>query len=199
MFPLRETATRPAPRALSIQRDIIGEESLEADVELIALCVDLLRAFGFTAEDVVVRISDREFWIDFLRAHNVPEDRWQEMLQAIDKSEREPREKTAARLGALAEPVFKILDGGGKSEKLERLVAALRRSRAGRVCEDRSRDRARACLLFRRRLRGVRSRRQTARARRRRPLRQFDSTAQRRRRLTARARLCHGRRRSRRS
>ncbi|HEX7516545.1 MAG TPA: histidine--tRNA ligase [Chthoniobacterales bacterium] len=106
--------------------DIIGEESLEADVELIALCVDILRAFGFTAEDVVVRISDREFWIDFLRAQNVPEEQWQEMLQAIDKSEREPREKTAARLGPLVEPTFKILDGGGKSEKLERLLAALR-------------------------------------------------------------------------
>jgi histidyl-tRNA synthetase len=105
--------------------DIIGEASLEADVELIALCVDILRAFGFTADDVVVRISDREFWIDFLRAQNVPEEQWQEMLQAIDKSEREPREKTAARLGPLAEPVFKILDEGGKSEKLERLLSAL--------------------------------------------------------------------------
>jgi histidyl-tRNA synthetase len=106
--------------------DIIGEESLAADVELIALCVDILRAFGFTAEDVVVRISDREFWIDFLRTQHVPEEQWQEMLQAIDKSEREPREKTAARLGPLAEPTFKILDGEGKSEKLERLLAALR-------------------------------------------------------------------------
>jgi histidyl-tRNA synthetase len=105
--------------------DIIGEDSLEADVELIALCVDLLRAFGFTAEDVVVRISDREFWIDFLRAQNVPEEQWQEMLQAIDKSEREPREKTGERLGPLAEPVFKILDGGGQSEKLDRLLASL--------------------------------------------------------------------------
>jgi histidyl-tRNA synthetase len=105
--------------------DIIGEESLEADVELIALCVDILRAFGFTAEEVVVRISDREFWIDFLRAQNVPEEQWQEMLQTIDKSEREPRERTATRLGPLAEPAFKILDGGGKSEKLEKLLAAL--------------------------------------------------------------------------
>lgn len=105
--------------------DIIGEGSLEADVELIALCVDLLRAFGFTAEDVVVRISDREFWIDFLRAQKVPEEQWQEMLQAIDKSEREPREKTAARLGPLAEPAFKILDEGGQSEKLDQLLASL--------------------------------------------------------------------------
>jgi histidyl-tRNA synthetase len=106
--------------------DIIGEESLEAEVELIALCVDILRTFGFTAEEVVVRISDREFWIDFLRGKNVPEEKWEEVLQAIDKSEREPREKTAARLGQLAESTFKILDGEGKSEKLELLLAALR-------------------------------------------------------------------------
>ena len=106
--------------------DIIGEESLEADVELIALCVDLLRAFAFRAQDVVVRISDREFWIDFLRSQTVPEEQWQEVLQAIDKSEREPREKTATRLGALAEPAFKILDEGGQSEKLNRVLDALR-------------------------------------------------------------------------
>jgi histidyl-tRNA synthetase len=106
--------------------DIIGEASLDADVELIALCVDLLRGFGFSASDTVVRVSDREFWIDFLRAQNVPEEKWQETLQIIDKSEREPREKTAAKLGPLAEPVFKILDGEGGSEKLDRVLDALR-------------------------------------------------------------------------
>jgi histidyl-tRNA synthetase len=106
--------------------DIIGEESPDADVESIALCVDLLRAFGFTASDCVVRVSDREFWIDFLRTQNVPEEKWQELLQIIDKSEREPREKTAAKLGPLAEPAFKILDGAGKSDKLDRLLEALR-------------------------------------------------------------------------
>ncbi|MEY2509548.1 MAG: histidyl-tRNA synthetase [Verrucomicrobiota bacterium] len=105
--------------------DIIGEPSLDADVEAIALCIDLLRGFGFTASDVVVRVSDREFWIDFLRAQNVPEEKWQEILQIIDKSEREVREKTATKLGPLAEPVFKILDGKGSSEKLDRLVSAL--------------------------------------------------------------------------
>ncbi len=106
--------------------DIIGEASLEADVELIAVCIDVLRSFGFFAEDVVVRISDREFWIDFLRSRNVPEGQWQQMLEVIDKSGREPREKTAARLGELAEPVIEILDGGGHSEKLDRLMDGLR-------------------------------------------------------------------------
>jgi histidyl-tRNA synthetase len=55
----------------------------------------------------------------------VPEEKWQETLQIIDKSEREPREKTAAKLGPLAQPTFKILDGAGRSEKLDRVVDAL--------------------------------------------------------------------------
>ena len=111
--------------------DIIGETSLESDVELIALCIDLLRGFGLGAEDVVVRVSDREFWIDFLRDQNVPENRWQQMLEVIDKSERQKREKTGEQLGSLAPAVFEILDGGGRSEKLDRLVDSLRQRGLG--------------------------------------------------------------------
>src|SRR6266566_3795591 len=106
--------------------DIVGENALAADIELLALCIDLLRAFGFTEKDVVVRISDREFWTDFLREKNVPSDRWDELLQVIDKSGRESLENTRAKLGQLADPVFAILSNGGKSEKLERLVHGLR-------------------------------------------------------------------------
>jgi histidyl-tRNA synthetase len=106
--------------------DIVGESDLAADIELVALCIDVLRAFGFTEKDFVVRISDREFWTDFLREKNVPVDRWDEFLQAIDKFGREPREKTAEKLGNLAEPVFATLKSGGEGEKLGKLVDALR-------------------------------------------------------------------------
>jgi histidyl-tRNA synthetase len=105
--------------------DIIGEADLAADVELIALCIDILCAFGFTTKDFVVRISDRDFWTNFLRDENVSPDLWDELLQAIDKSGREPREKTAEKLGKLAEPVFALLKNGGNSEKLEKLVDSL--------------------------------------------------------------------------
>jgi len=106
--------------------DIVGENALGADVELVALCIDVLRAFGLTEKDVVVRISDREFWIDFLQREGVPSDRWDELLQVIDKSGRESPENTRAKLGKLADPVFAILRDGGKSEKLESLVDGLR-------------------------------------------------------------------------
>ena len=106
--------------------DIVGEAAPAADIELLALCIDLLHAFGFTEKDFVVRISDREFWTDFLREKDVPPDRWDDVLQVIDKFGREPREKTVETLGGLADPVLKILGDGGKSEKLDQLVNSLR-------------------------------------------------------------------------
>lgn len=105
--------------------DIIGESDFAADIELIALCIDVLRSFGLTERDFVVRISDREFWTDFLRQQNLPTERWEEVLQTIDKSGREPRDKTEEKLGKLAGPVFSIFDRGGRSGKLDRLVDGL--------------------------------------------------------------------------
>ena len=105
--------------------DILGESDFAADIELIALCIDILRAFGLTENDFVVRISDREFWTDFLRQQKLPTERWEEVLQIIDKSGREPRKKTEEKLGKLAEPVFSVFDKGGRSGKLDRLVDGL--------------------------------------------------------------------------
>src|SRR5499427_8169560 len=89
--------------------DIIGESDLATDIELVALCIDVLRGFRLTEKDFVIRISDREFWTDFLREKDVSPEDWDELLQAIDKSGREPREKTAEKLGELADPIFSIL------------------------------------------------------------------------------------------
>src|SRR4029434_3880415 len=82
---------------------------------------------------------DRDFCTDFLRENDVSADQWEELLQAIDKSGREPREKTAEKLGELSDPIFSILKGGGKSRKLEQLVDGLRErglaDYSGIVCE----------------------------------------------------------------
>jgi len=102
--------------------DIIGESSAEADAELIALAIDVVRGFGFSANDFVVRISDREFWTELLKVEGVAPERWEGILQTIDKSEREPRPKTSERLGGLAGPVFEILEKGGESAKLNTII-----------------------------------------------------------------------------
>ncbi|HUB67277.1 MAG TPA: histidine--tRNA ligase [Candidatus Methylacidiphilales bacterium] len=108
--------------------DIIGEAGLEADIELIALVIDVLRAFGLTTNDFVVRLSDRQFWTDFMERRSVPEDQRYAFIQAIDKSERESREKTAEKLGPLASEVFSILEDAAstKSDRLDAVEASLR-------------------------------------------------------------------------
>ena len=106
--------------------DIVGEPGLEADVELIALVIDTLRSFGLTEADFVVRLSDRQFWSDFMAEKKVPEDQRYAFLQAIDKSEREPREKTAEKLGTWADDVFAVLEQGSASERLDVVEAGLR-------------------------------------------------------------------------
>src|SRR6202030_1963377 len=72
----------------------------------------------------VVAAHEREFkkplkWFSigqfFRYDKGVPPDSWDELLQVIDKSGREPREKTTEKLGKLAEPVFATLQSGGKS------------------------------------------------------------------------------------
>src|ERR1700731_985884 len=63
--------------------DIIGESDFAADIELIALCIDILRALGLTEKDFVVRISDREFWTDFLRQQKLPMEQWRGVLKIM--------------------------------------------------------------------------------------------------------------------
>src|SRR5437762_3507126 len=106
-------------------------------LEPAALCIDIVRAFGLADKDFVVRISDREFWTDLLRSKEIPENRWEEVLQTIDKFGREPRDKSIEKLGPLADPVLKVLNDGGKSARLEKLVEGLReRGLAGYVDVD---------------------------------------------------------------
>src|SRR6266704_4072621 len=53
-----------------LNMDIIGESSPLADAELIALLIDVLRSFGLTEKDFVIRLSSRNAWHDFfLRNH----------------------------------------------------------------------------------------------------------------------------------
>jgi histidyl-tRNA synthetase len=74
--------------------DIIGEADIAADIELIALCIDVLRAFGFSNNDVVVRISDRQAWVRFLKNYEIPDERVAEFLGIIDKLDRRGADET---------------------------------------------------------------------------------------------------------
>lgn len=71
-----------------LNADIFGESGPEAEIELIALLVECMRAFGLTEKDFTVRLSDRTLWLHYLGALGLDEPRIRALLGAVDKHER---------------------------------------------------------------------------------------------------------------
>ncbi|MEY3774131.1 MAG: hypothetical protein RLZZ129_911 [Verrucomicrobiota bacterium] len=68
--------------------DIFGEAGPEAEIELIALLVQCLTAFGLTEQDFYVRLSDRNLWFYYLEALGLDELRIRGVLGAVDRYEK---------------------------------------------------------------------------------------------------------------
>ncbi|HEY2026575.1 MAG TPA: histidine--tRNA ligase [Gemmatimonadaceae bacterium] len=84
--------------------DIFGVSDVSADAELVACAVDMMREFGLTSRDVVVRVSDRRILQAYLVSLGVPADAVTDVYGVIDKLERTPREISAEKLTALGVP-----------------------------------------------------------------------------------------------
>jgi len=81
--------------------DIIGEASVAADAELLAVAIDVMRAVGLEATDVRARVSDRRLLTAILADVGVPEASMAAVFSAIDKAGREPRGVTLDRIGKI--------------------------------------------------------------------------------------------------
>lgn len=71
-----------------LNADIFGESGAEAEIELIAMLIQCLCAFGLTEEDFYVRLSDRNLWFFYLEALGLDEARIRTLLGAIDRYEK---------------------------------------------------------------------------------------------------------------
>ena len=112
---------------LQFNADILGESSPQADAEILALAIDLMRAFGFTAEHFVVRLSDRKAWMDFLESRGCDEAACRNALACADKLEREPEEKLNAKLAPTGLTVadLKVFIAAGSPEAFAPVLEAL--------------------------------------------------------------------------
>lgn len=112
---------------LQFNADIIGESTPQADAEIIALAIDLMRAFGFTDEHFVVRLSDRKAWMDFLQSRGCDEAACRTVLACADKLEREPEEKLNAKLtpAGLTVADLKAFIAAGSPEAFSPVLDAL--------------------------------------------------------------------------
>jgi histidyl-tRNA synthetase len=78
--------------------DIVGEASIAADAELLAVAIDVMRAVGLTSEDVRARVSDRRLLTAALSSAGVKKDEIPAVFAAIDKVGREPRDVTLGKV-----------------------------------------------------------------------------------------------------
>lgn len=78
--------------------DLVGEESVAADAEVLAVAIDGLREFGLTSEDFRARVSDRRVLSALLGVLGVSEEELPAAFAVIDKLERQPREKAVETL-----------------------------------------------------------------------------------------------------
>jgi histidyl-tRNA synthetase len=97
--------------------DILGEAGVGADAELIALCIESMRAFGLGPEHFVVRLSDRTLWMEFLAGLGLDEAASIKTLSVVDKMERVAIDYTREQLT----PVF-----GAKLDEFLAHVAKMR-------------------------------------------------------------------------
>lgn len=84
-----------------LNMDIIGEDSVYADVDLLCAALDVQRQLGLTAADVVARVSDRRLLQHALLEFGLAADKLPVAYNVIDKLEREPRTTSLQRLREL--------------------------------------------------------------------------------------------------
>lgn len=103
--------------------DIFGEPGPQADAEVMALAMSVLRDFGFKASDLKLRLSDRNLWSIFLESLGFDSERALEVLGIIDKMERMSEEDLKKKL----QPFF--------NEATEDFMASIELLRAQRDIE----------------------------------------------------------------
>jgi histidyl-tRNA synthetase len=84
--------------------DLFGTAEVAGDAELVACAVDMMREFGLTSDDVVVRVSDRRILQAYLASLGVPRGSLADVHAVIDKMARTPGDVSTEKLAALGVP-----------------------------------------------------------------------------------------------
>ena len=109
--------------------DLLGETSIGADAELIALLAAIMQTLGLGENEFAIRLSDRQTWLLFLDDMEVPEGKRPPVLDAIDKSARRKPVQTIETLNEAipgrGEQLFDQIEKIKKINDLDTLLATL--------------------------------------------------------------------------
>lgn len=68
--------------------NILGPESPEADAEILAIAAQYFKSLGLTPQEVVIKVSDREFMQNELKTFGVTEEKIMPVFRIIDRKEK---------------------------------------------------------------------------------------------------------------
>ena len=108
-----------------LNADIVGEPEPGADAELIALLIDVLRSFGLTEKDFVIRLSSRNAWHDFFLQNHGDPAREYEFYQVVDKLAGEEAAASEQKLSALGLSLSKVtarIEGAEPTAELKQIL-----------------------------------------------------------------------------
>jgi len=108
-----------------LNADILGESDPASEAEILALLIDVLRAFGLTEGDFLVRLSSRNAWHDFFAQHHGDPAKEYEFYQVIDKLEREDPTISEQKLEALGFTFVEVkafIDEGKPTAELQTIL-----------------------------------------------------------------------------
>ena len=119
--------------------DIIGEDSADADAELIALAIDLMIQLGFSKGDFALRLSHRATWSEFARNEGLGAEQVEEFLKIIDKFEKESEERLAplfSELGTSYRAVKEFMETPDMGEEATESINAVMESLQARGLDE---------------------------------------------------------------
>jgi len=108
-----------------LNADIVGEPDAGADAELIALLIDVLRSFGLTEKDFVIRLSSRNAWHEFFLQNHGDPAREYEFYQVVDKlagEETATNEQKLSALGLSLAKVTAMIEGAEPTAELKQIL-----------------------------------------------------------------------------
>ena len=109
--------------------DLLGEASIGADAELIALLGAIMQTLGLGEKEFAIRLSDRQTWILFLDDIGIDLKQRPSVLDAIDKSGRRKPEQTIESLNLAVpgkgEQIFQKIEEIKQINDLDTLLVKL--------------------------------------------------------------------------
>lgn len=93
-----------------LNADIFGVDGIEADVEVISMAYDIMKAFGAKNEDFVIRVNNRKILQNIIQSLGLEESKEKEFRRLLDKKEKisDFEEKAKTILGKVFEPSTEV-------------------------------------------------------------------------------------------